>query len=182
MEVCMWREISEKPQMKNAVKVVVTVIAVISALNALSDFPVTLAKHKHILLIVLEVIVGLIILIACYALLYMSIQTALFFGSLLVMSLWHLIFRHGAPKTKMNTSTEMKLFLTIQALSLVLTIFISIATHGHIMSVFTYWSDKREKDEYNKMMLQERQNCLSNPHNTSDIAKRFCYEETEPRR
>jgi hypothetical protein len=183
MELCTWRDISEKTQVKRAMTFVAGALTVMGALNTLLDFQAIVVKHEHILLIVFEVIMSLIIVLAWYALFYMSIQTALFLASLLGISLWHLIFRRGQPKTKMNPSTEMKWFLTVQAISLILTICVSIATHGHIMSAFTYWSDKAQQDEYNKSTKQEERNeqklreCDSDPNHKSNEAQRACYEE-----
>jgi uncharacterized membrane protein len=180
----MWREISEKPQTKRFMGFVVTALAVMGAFNTLSAFRGLLARHEHILLIVFEVIMVLIIVLASYALVYMSIQTALYLASLLGMSIWHLIFRHGKPKTQMNSSTQMKWFLTVQAISLVLTICISIATYPrNPLTVFTYWSDKARQDEYYKSEKQEERNqeklreCDSDPNHKSAEAQRKCYEE-----
>jgi hypothetical protein len=143
----MWREIGEKPEMKKAMKVAAAVIAVISAFDALSDFPEKLAKDKHIILAVVEVIVVLVILIASYALVYMSIDAVLFLATCVVLLLRRLVSR-----VVMSPSAFTKWLVVCQAIALALTVYIGIATHGRVMSVFTYFSDKAEKDNYNKII------------------------------
>jgi hypothetical protein len=170
----MLREIAETPQMKKAAKVAATVIAVISAYDAISDFQAKMAKHEHTIVVVIGVILGLVILIASYATLYLVINMMIFTIAA-VVTLLRRIFRWG-PKV-VNPSTNSKWFVASQVLALALTVGIGIVTHGRIFTVFTYFPDKARKDNYNKIMEQGLRDCLNNPHNQSDVARSLCYEE-----
>jgi hypothetical protein len=170
----MWREISETPQMKRVVQVAGTVITVMGAYNTISDFPSKVGKDEHTIVIVVGVIIGLVILIASYAFLYMSINAVLFIMAAVAGALRRFVFRR--PRN-MNAPASMKWFVASQAIALALTVGIGVATHGHIFSVFTHPFDKARKDNYNKLMEQGLRECLSDPYNQSDAAKSLCYGE-----
>ena len=169
-------EISEKPQRKTTItKVAVTAFAVMGAYNTISDFPANVAKHEHIFLTVYGVILGIVIVVACYALVYGSIIFAFMIATVLSRLFWRLI-RRGKSNVAIGESVVMKWFVASQATALVLTVFIAIVTHGQVLRVFTYPFERADKNAYNKMMEQELRNCLSDPHNTSDIAQKTCRE------
>lgn len=172
----MWREICETPQMKRVIKVAGTVLIILSAYETLSDLPEKLARDKNIIVTVLGIIVGLTILIASYAFFYLSVNAAFLVLTALVKLPFRLIFRRGQPRTPMSPSASLKWIVAYQAIALALTVYAGIATHGHILTVFTYWPDKAEKDDYNRRNAQDLRECLNNPHNQSDIAKKYCYE------
>lgn len=164
-------EVGENPQVKKVMKVAAAVIGGISTFEAILDFPGELAKHEHIILTLVGVIFGLVILIACYVLVY-----GFFFVIVMVVGLLlHLIFRRGKLRAETKPWASTKWMVGFHVIALVLTVCLSIGTHGRIMSVFTYWSDKKEKEEYNKNMERDLRECLS--HSSSDVAKQFCHEQ-----
>jgi hypothetical protein len=174
MEGGMWRELAETPQMKRVAWVVGTVFAVMSAYNTISDFPSNVAKHEHTIVVVVGVILGLVLLIASYAFLYLSINAVLFILAAVAGALRRFIFKR--PRGT-NPAANTKWFVASQAIALALTVVIGVATHGRIFSVFTYPFEKARKDNYNKLMEQGLRECLSDPHNQSDAAKSLCYGE-----
>ena len=75
-----------------------------------------------------------------------------------------------------DPSALSKTFVAVQVFALVLTVGCGIITHGHVLRVFTYYFDQKEKNEHNEEIERELQQCLADPRYQSEFGQQHCRE------